>query len=93
MSDYRDDFTAQRAAEIANREARREAAQDARDRRASLAATKAQIRAARGHDGTADEPEYKPEAEWSTSERQVYAARGIKPLKHGEGLWGADDDD
>lgn len=91
MSDYRD-FAAYRQAEIANRKARRERAQDARDRAASLEATKAQIKAARGHDGTPAEPEYKPESEWSTSERQIYAARGIKPTVIESGWWGDEDD-
>jgi hypothetical protein len=81
MSDYGNELGAHRAAEQANRQARREAAQDAADRRASLAATRAQIKAARGHDGTPSEPEYKPEAEWSTTERQLFAAYGRKPVK------------
>lgn len=90
MSDY-DVEAAHRAAADANRRARREAEQDAADRRASLEATKRQIRAARGHDGTPDEPAYKPESEWSTTERQLYATRGIKPLKADPDPWGDDD--
>lgn len=90
MSDYSSELGAHRAAELANRQARREAEQDARDRRASLDATRAQIKAARGHDGTPSEPEYKPQAEWSTSERQAFAARGVRPLKDDEDDWGDD---
>lgn len=91
MSDYRDDLSAYRAAEDANRKARREAEQDARDRRASREATRAQIQHARGHRGEPVEPEYKPEAEWSTTERQVFAAKGVKPLKVEPDAWGDDD--
>ncbi len=91
MSDYVNEFAESRAADTANRAARREATQDAADRRASLAATRAQIKAARGHDGTPDEPEYKPEAEWSTTERQLFAVYGRKPLKIDDGGWGDDD--
>lgn len=91
MSDYRDDLSAHRAAEDANRKARREAAQDAADRRESLAATKAQIQRARGHRGEPVAPEYKPEAEWSTTERQVFAAKGVKPRKAERDDWRDDD--
>jgi hypothetical protein len=74
MSDYDDD-------DRSPRRARREAEQDAADRRASLAATTAQIQRARGHRGEAVAPEYKPEAEWSTTERQIFAAYGRKPIQ------------
>jgi len=79
--DFVSDFAAHRAAELANRKVRREAQKDAADRRASLEATKAQIRAARGHDGTPTEPRFKPEREWTTTERQLYAARSIRPRR------------
>jgi hypothetical protein len=92
MSDYDDDPHRRRNGELAReRTARREAAQDARDRRASLAATKAQIQRARGDRGEPVEPEYKPEAEWSTTERQIFATRGIKPLVGESDAWGDDD--
>lgn len=96
MSDYYDDDNrspalARRDELDAERRARREAVKDAADRRASLAATRAQIKRARGHRGEPVEPEYKPEAEWSTSERQVFAARGIKPLAGESDAWGDDD--
>lgn len=91
MSDYTSELSASQAASTANREARREAAQDAADRRASRAATEAQIKAARGHRGVPVEPEYKPEAEWTTTERQLFAAYGRKPVKGGDDGWGDDD--
>lgn len=79
MSDYVNEYGEARAAEIDSRRARREAEQDAADRRASRAATRAQIaRATRRR--PAPDPEYKPESEWSTTERQVHAATGRKPL-------------
>jgi hypothetical protein len=78
MSDYRDELTAHRAAELANRKARREAEQDARDRRASLEAARAQVRAAFGRAEPA-KPKPKPRDEWTTTERQVFAARGVVP--------------
>jgi hypothetical protein len=48
----------------------------------SLSATEAQILAARGHTGRAQEPDYEEDrSKWSTSERQAFAARGVKPLR------------
>ena len=91
MSEYADEFSEARAASAANREARREAAQDAAERRASRAATEAQIKRARGHRGVPVEPEYKPEREWSTTERQVFAINGVNPLKVADDDWGDDD--
>lgn len=60
MSDHQKELAVHRAGRIAEREQRREAQQDAIDRRASLEATRAQIKAARVHDGTPVEPDQKP---------------------------------
>jgi hypothetical protein len=62
------------------RKARREAREQQRSNARSLAATRRQIEGARGERLTS-EPDYKPEAEWSTTERQIHAAYGRKPLK------------
>lgn len=81
MSDYHDEPYRRRNGELARETtARREAEQDARDRAASLRATKAQIAHARQGRGEPEEPRYKPEREWSTTERQIYAAYGRKPV-------------
>lgn len=96
MSDYYDDENrsprAARKDELdAERRSRREAAKDARDARASLEATRAQIKRARGGRGEPVAPEYKPEAEWSTTDRQVFAATGRKPVAGDGDAWGDDD--
>ncbi|GAB3410940.1 hypothetical protein GCM10027515_31870 [Schumannella luteola] len=56
-----------------------------RSRRDARSDTERQIDAARGINGRPAEPEYKPEAEWTTTERQLHAHRGIRPVINPEG--------
>lgn len=90
-----DDRTAARAAQDAidaERLARKTAAKDRRDAARSLEETREQIKRARGHRGEPEEAEYEDDpAKMTVTERQLLAARGIRPVKAERDDW-ADDE-
>lgn len=83
-------MTSTNRTELKRQEAAIEAELERRKR--PLSATEAQIMAARGHDGRPHEPEVEEDrTKWSTSERQAFAARGIKPERRATADEGDDD--
>lgn len=60
---------------------RREASLEAELKRRNPSSTADQIAAARGRAREPNEPEYKDPSTWSTTERQIFAHYGRKPLR------------